>query len=208
MKVIIFDMDGTVLDSSEAIARTINEARFELGFKPLSTVEIICAVNTPGRDLVKEFYGIDNPSAKFKDLFEDKFKKNYDLLARPYDGIVELLQNIKLSGSKIAMASNAPANTLEDILKKCEIYDFFDVIVGACKDMRQKPEPDMLYEAIRLSGASSGIFVGDSLKDEQAAKAASIPYIQVCWGLAEHSIGADFNADNTKEAWDLIHNML
>lgn len=207
MRVVVFDMDGTVLDSAEAIAKTVNEARVERGLAPLSTERIITDVNTPGKNLALEFYGIDEPNAKFKDMFEDKFRANYELYARPFAGMKEFLTNIKNAGMKVAMASNAPANTLSEILKRGEIFELFDAVIGASDTMPQKPDPAMIYEALRLTGADEAIFLGDSLKDEGAAKAAKVPYMQVCWGLAEHSSSAEYNADTLEQAWAILQNL-
>ena len=68
------------------------------------------------------------------------------------------------------MASNAPHDTLEKILKKNEIYELFDEVIGASKEIPQKPDPAMLHLAVSKTGADKAIFVGDSLKDELAAK--------------------------------------
>ncbi|BCX79200.1 HAD family hydrolase [Campylobacter sp. 19-13652] len=207
MRVVVFDMDGTVLDSADAIAITVNEARMERGLAPLSVERIITDVNTPGKNLALEFYGIDEPNAKFKDLFEDKFRKNYELYARPFKGMGEFLSKLKKDGMKVAMASNAPASTLEEILRRGGIYELFDVIIGASDTMPQKPDPAMVLEAMRLTNASEAIFLGDSLKDEGAAKAAKVPYMQVCWGLADPSASAEYNANTLDEAYGILHNL-
>lgn len=207
MRVVIFDMDGTVLDSADAIAITVNEARAERGLAPLSVQKIITDVNTPGKNLALEFYGIDEPSAKFKDLFEDKFRKNYELYARPFEGMAEFLAKLKKDGMKVAMASNAPASTLEEILRRGGIYELFDAIIGASDTMPQKPDPAMVFEAMKLVGADKAVFLGDSLKDEGAAKAAKVPYMQVCWGLATPSASAEYNASTLKQAYEILHNL-
>ena len=64
----------------------------------------------------------------------------------------------------------------------------------------------MLHLAVSKTGASKAIFIGDSLKDELAAKNANMPYVQVCWGFGEESKTATYNAKNVSEAWEIILN--
>ena len=206
MKVVIFDMDGTVIDSGEAIYKTVNEVRGELSLAPLDKEFIIKAINEPGRNLALEFYGIDTPSKSLKEGFEEKFKKFYDECATTYEGVRELLQKCKEAKFKIVLASNAPHDTLEKILKKNEIYELFDEVIGASKEIAQKPDPAMLHLAVSKTGADKAIFIGDSLKDELAAKNANMPYVQVCWGFGEESKTATYNAKNVSEAWEIILN--
>ncbi|MBE3605465.1 HAD family hydrolase [Campylobacter sp. RM13119] len=204
MKTIIFDMDGTIIDSSIAIEKTVNEVREQMNLAPLEVDFIIKAINEPGRNLGLDFYGIDRPSASLKEGFEEKFKKYYDLYAVCYNGIDELLNLCKNENFKVVLASNAPQNTLEAILKKCEIYEIFDEIIGASEYIPQKPDPTMLLLACERVGASRAMFVGDSMKDELAAKNAKMPYMQVSWGFGKKSQSAEFNASSIKEAWALI----
>ena len=91
MKTIIFDMDGTIINSEKAIERTINEIRADMGLAPLDAKFIVKTINEPGRNLAMEFYGINSPYAGLKEGFEAKFKAYYDLYARCYDGAKELL---------------------------------------------------------------------------------------------------------------------
>ncbi|WP_169753439.1 HAD-IA family hydrolase [Campylobacter mucosalis] len=204
MKAVIFDMDGTIIDSSVAIERTINDIRAELKLEPLSSDFIIKAINEPGRNLALDLYNMQNPTAKLRDNFEENFKINYAKYAKAYNGIEELLKKCLDSGFSVALASNAPQNTLEDILKKCEIFKYFDFIVGASSEIPQKPDPKMLLICTQKLSASKAIFVGDSLKDELAAKNANMPYIQVTWGFGKHSKTSDYNASSTNEAWSII----
>ena len=206
MKVVIFDMDGTVIDSGEAIYKTVNEVRDELNLPPLEKEFIIKAINEPGRNLALEFYDIDTPSRSLKEGFEEKFKKFYDECATTYDGVRELLQKCQEAKFKVVLASNAPHDTLEKILKKNEIYELFDEVIGASKEIPQKPDPAMLHLAVSKTGADKAIFIGDSLKDELAAKNANMPYVQVCWGFGEESKTATYNAKNVSEAWEIILN--
>lgn len=204
MRVIIFDMDGTIIDSAKAIEKTINSIRNELGLGSLSEEFIVKTINEPGKNLAYEFYGINNPSGSLKDGFEDKFKTNYDLYAVTYPGIKELLKRFKDAGDKVALASNAPAKTLEQILKRNEILELFDIVVGADDDIPQKPDPTMLKVVCDKLGTSRAVFVGDSLKDESAAVNANMPYIHVGWGFGDSKHPDSHKAYSTDDIWDIV----
>ena len=137
---------------------------------------IVKAINEPGRNLGLDFYGIDKPDMKLRDNFEAKFKKNYREYAAAYEGAQELLAGLKEAGHFVALASNAPRYTLDEILQKSGIFKFFDLIVGADKNVPQKPDPAMLNLILKSGEFNKAIFVGDSKKDELAARNANMKY--------------------------------
>ncbi|PSM51673.1 phosphoglycolate phosphatase-like HAD superfamily hydrolase [Campylobacter blaseri] len=193
MKAIIFDMDGTLIDSKKAIEATINEMRKSIGLEPnLDSDFIVEIINNPEKNYIKEFYGLDSITIEQKINFEKSFRKNYDLYAKAYDGIKEMLEKCREKGYLITLASNAPKDSLQAILKKTGIIEYFDLIEGASKDTPQKPDPTMLNLVMKelkneYGNNVKGCFVGDSIKDEEAAINAKMPYIQVTWGFGRDS---------------------
>lgn len=192
MKCVIFDMDGTLIDSAKAICETVNEVRRELGLEgDLAAEFIVKAINEPGRNLGLDFYGIDKPDMKLRDNFEAKFKKNYREYAAAYEGVEGLLAGLKEAGHFVALASNAPRYTLDEILQRSGIFKFFDLIVGADENVPQKPDPAMLNLILKSGEFDKAIFVGDSKKDELAARNADMKYLNVCWGFGSQSPSCD-----------------
>lgn len=170
MKTVIFDMDGTLLDSSRAIEVSVNNTRRELyGFAPLRKDFIVRTINDPSKNAFLEFYGKTKASAEELAFFEKEFVKNYHEFAVLYEGIDELLRHCKRSGYFIALASNAPAYTLQEILRKTGSRELFDLVVGADEHTPSKPDPAMLLHTIARSPHKKAIFLGDSKKDELAA---------------------------------------
>ncbi|MCD8212550.1 MAG: HAD family hydrolase, partial [Campylobacter sp.] len=171
---------------------------------PIDKDFIVKAINEPGRNLALDFYNLNKPVAGLKEGFEEKFKTYYDLYAVCYDGVKELLDKCKSENFKVVLASNAPQNTLEAILVKNKILNLFDEVIGSGEEIPHKPDPAMLHIACERTKAKKAIFVGDSMKDELAAKNAKIPYMQVSWGFGEPSRSATFNAADTSQAWNII----
>ena len=170
MKTVIFDMDGTLLDSSRAIEISVNNTRRELyGLAPIQRDFIVRTINDPSKNAFLEFYGKTEASAEELVFFEKEFVKNYHEFAVLYDGIDGLLRHCKSSGYFVALASNAPAYTLQEILTKTGSRELFDLVVGADEHTPSKPDPAMLLRTISLSPHKKAIFLGDSKKDELAA---------------------------------------
>ena len=170
MKTVIFDMDGTLLDSSRAIEVSVNNTRRELyGLAPIQRDFIVRTINDPSKNAFLEFYGKTKASAEELAFFEKEFVKNYHEFAVLYDGIDGLLRHCKSSGYFVALASNAPAYTLQEILRKTGSRELFDLVVGADEHTPSKPDPAMLLRTIALSPHKKAIFLGDSKKDELAA---------------------------------------
>lgn len=170
MKTVIFDMDGTLLDSSRAIEISVNNTRRELyGLAPIQRDFIVRTINDPSKNAFLEFYGKTEASAEELAFFEKEFVKNYHEFAVLYDGIDGLLRHCKRSGYFVALASNAPAYTLQEILTKTGSRELFDLVVGVDEHTPSKPDPAMLLRTIARSPHKKAIFLGDSKKDELAA---------------------------------------
>ncbi|WP_297989002.1 HAD family hydrolase [uncultured Campylobacter sp.] len=170
MKTVIFDMDGTLLDSSRAIEISVNNTRRELyGLAPLQKNFIVHTINDPSKNAFLEFYGKTEASAEELAFFEKEFVSNYRDFAVLYEGIEDLLHSCKKAGFFLAVASNAPSYTLSAILEKTGVRRLFDLVVGANEQMPSKPNPAMLLHVIARSPHKNAIFLGDSKKDELAA---------------------------------------
>ena len=170
MKTVIFDMDGTLLDSSRAIEISVNNTRRELyDLAPLQKNFIVHTINDPSKNAFLEFYGKTEASAEELAFFEKEFVSNYRDFAVLYEGIEDLLHSCKKAGFFLAVASNAPSYTLSAILEKTGVRRLFDLVVGADEQMPSKPNPAMLLHVIARSPHKNAIFLGDSKKDELAA---------------------------------------
>jgi phosphoglycolate phosphatase len=180
---IIFDLDGTLVDTGSAIADSINYVRHTLyGLPPLTTDEIAALINEPGRDLPIALYGTARYEEAARKIFENHYARRCLQNAPCYPGIETLLHTLRQAGHSLHVATNAPTRTSKLILANHGIETHFDSIVGADLVDRPKPAPDMLHRILDAYPDHQTWMVGDSLKDAQAAQQAGIPMIYARWG--------------------------
>jgi len=188
-KLIIFDMDGTLVNSSLTIANAINYVRKNIGFEPMEQAYILRHVNEADINPAEFFYHAKAFDADHERWFSEYYTKNHESELVLYDGIKELLTSLKNNGYKLAVATNAYRQSTLQSLTHLGVHDIFDGI--ACYDdvTQGKPHPDMLHKLLdELEHANhESIFIGDGPRDEMASLKAEIDYIMVDWGFTEHA---------------------
>jgi phosphoglycolate phosphatase len=198
IKSIIFDMDGTLLDSSYALTCSVNHVRKSLGLAPVEKEMLEFCINEPDQDLPKIFYNTDGYDPSHKALFAEHYLANANLHVKPYEGAHELLEFLHVKGFTLSIATNAADIFALNMLKGQGMLEFFSFIVGANNVERSKPHPDMLEHIAKLSNIplSQTILVGDSVKDEGASQNANVDFMFAKWGYGK--------ADNAKNQFEDI----
>ena len=187
-KLIIFDMDGTLINSSITIANAINYVRKNLGFEPMEASKILRLVNDHTINPAQIFYHAKAFDVDHERWFSEYYSKNHDKELVLYEGIKALLKALKSEGYRLAVATNAYRKSTLESLGYLEILDLFDAI-GCYDDVAEgKPAPDMLYKVLDEVGCrvEEALFIGDGPRDAEAAKRAGMEYIMVDWGFTEH----------------------
>jgi len=186
---IIFDMDGTLVNSSVTIANAINYVRKNLGFEPMSQKFILTKVNDNTINPAQLFYHAKAFDKDHEKWFSQYYTKNHEKELVLYEGIKEMLIALKKQGYLLAVATNAYRNSTMESLGHLNVLELFDAI-GCYDDVKEgKPAPDMLYKVLdELScTVEESIFIGDGPRDEMAAKNCGMEYIMVDWGFTEHT---------------------
>lgn len=177
----IFDMDGTLADSSVVLANAINYVRSKYNLKPLPKDEIIYQINNPECNYASYFYNKEFITAKDEEWFKEYYSRHHNSDLVLFDGVKEMLTKLKGFGIKLAVATNAYRVSTLEALTHLEIENFFDEIVCFDDVKEPKPSPAMLFlllERCKESSRSS-IFIGDSQRDYLASKAANIEFVLV-----------------------------
>lgn len=187
-KAIIFDMDGTLVDSSVTIVNAINYVRKNLDLEEMQRELILEKVNDPHLNPAEFFYEVPAFTEEHEAWFSNYYTENHEQELQLYDGIIQLLKNLKEKGFVLAIATNAyRASTLES-LSHLKVLEYFDSI--ACYDdvPKGKPSPDMLEKNLKDLNVSTNecIFVGDSKRDLLAAEALSMDYTMINWGFSDY----------------------
>lgn len=186
-KLIIFDMDGTLLDSSRSMTKSINYVRSELGLPPFEVKEVVKLINEPDNNLPKLFYEDIKPYSECRAIFQKHYIKNCIVDMELFDGIKEMLESLK-DDYILTVLTNAYGEFARKMLKHLKVDKYFSKIIGADDIDARKPDPKGVYYLMDKYhiDKSSTIFIGDSLKDEECAKNASIKYIFTNWGFGEY----------------------
>lgn len=187
IKSIIFDMDGTLLDSSAAMTYSVNHVRKSFGLPPIDKEYLEHHINEPNSDLPMRLYETQEYTLEHKERFTKHYLSNANLHVKPYKGAYEMLESLHVKGLTLSIATNATDIFAHNMLKGQDILKFFSFIVGANLVEHAKPNPDMLHHISKLSSipASESLFVGDSIKDEEAASNASIDFLFASWGYGK-----------------------
>jgi len=186
---VIFDMDGTLVNSSITIANAINYVRKQLGFEPMSVEKILKNVNNPALNPASFFYHTSTFDKDHERWFSEYYTKHHEEELVLYDGVEVLLKRLKSEGKKLAIATNAYRQSTIETLSHLNILSYFDAI--ACYDdvPKGKPSPDMLLKILDTLKIEKekAIFVGDGERDALASKNAGIAYLMVDWGFSEYT---------------------
>jgi phosphoglycolate phosphatase len=185
---IIFDMDGTLVDSSVAIANAINYVRDKLYLPPLDPTLIIERINDQSFNPAQFFYKTERFTPEHERWFSEYYTENHERELQLYEGIAELLESLKRQDLRLAVATNAYRGSTIESLTHLGIYEHFDTIASYDDVARGKPYPDMLHKILDelKTSKEQALFVGDGSRDEMAAKHAGIDYLMVNWGFSEH----------------------
>ncbi len=210
-KAVIFDMDGTILDTLEDLRDSVNYVLTSNGYEERSLEEIRSFVGNGIRSLMTLSVpgGEENP--KFEELFasfREHYSANCRIKTHPYEGIGRVLDTLKEKGIKMAVVSNKIDSAVSELVR--DFYPQMDYSLGETEGLRKKPAPDMVEKAILELGISKSetLFVGDAETDVLTAKNAGLDMIAVLWGfrtkeeLLPH--GASLFAETTDELISMI----
>lgn len=186
--IIIFDLDGTLLNTINDLGYACNYALAQTGYPthPISAYPQMVGngINNLIRRALPETMRTEDNVLRVRASFVPYYNAHNCDYTTPYTGIVELLHALKAQGHRLAVASNKYQEATEKIVNHF-FPDIFDVVLGERAGIARKPDPQIVYDILReLNPNETKIhYVGDSLVDYETAQNAGVPFIACSWGF-------------------------
>ena len=192
---IIFDLDGTLINTIDDLGQACNHALSACGFPTHKIEDYPRLVGNGINKLIERALPEEHRQQATVLRLREHFVPYYDAhncdLTHPYDGIPELLQALKAAGHTLAVASNKYQAATEKIVAQL-FPNTFDIVLGERDGIARKPDPQIVWDIVERTAQSAyslelrgkGIlYIGDSLVDAETAKAANLPFIACTWGF-------------------------
>lgn len=205
---ILFDLDGTLLDTLGDLHAAVNHVLADFGY-PQHTIEEVCRfVGNGAAQLMRLAVPAGENWEPALAAFQTWYAAHCDILTKPYDGIPEALA--VLDGKyPLAVVSNKPDRAVKEL---ANIYFPTLYARGESADCPRKPAPDMVWKAMEALGAEMCVYVGDSDVDIATAKNAGVPCISVTWGFRSeaelNAAGAEYFCHTPADLPNMIENIL
>lgn len=211
-KMVIFDMDGTILDTLEDLKNCINYALEICGYPTRTTNEVRMFVGNGLQKLVERAVPEGTTQEEKEDVFEklkSYYKEHCTDNTKAYEGILDLLLSLRRDGYMTAVVSNKADFAVQELVR--DYFDgLFDYAVGEREDVRKKPAPDAVNAILSKCGLNpdEAIYIGDSDVDIETAKNAHMDCISVLWGFRDHTFleqhGASVYAEKPEDILSLL----
>ena len=204
---VIFDLDGTVLDTLDDLSDALNYVLEKYGFAKRTREEVRKFVGNGIKNLISLGVGETAADEQIDQMFVDFsvfYKEHCHDKTKPYDGILPFLSELKRSGVLTSVVSNKADFAVKELVN---IYfpGLFDMAVGEREGIKRKPSPDSVNEVLSAFSVrrENAVYIGDSEVDVQTAKNADLALLAVSWGFrfrdALTQAGADIIADTVDE---------
>ncbi len=209
---VIFDLDGTLTDTLADLRNSVNFALSQFGFHERTAEEIRSFVGNGVKRLIYLSVPENTPEEIAEDcllVFKEYYKTHSCVATKPYDGIIEMLSEIKNKGIKTAVVTNKMHSAAADIVEHF-FGSLIDLTIGQLDGVSQKPQPDGIYKALEFleTPKEKAVYVGDSEVDCITAKNAGVPCIGVTWGFRDcdslKKNGADLIINSPEDIFDCI----
>jgi pyrophosphatase PpaX len=182
-KAVVFDLDGTVVDSVELIIVSFQHAIREVLGREISREDAIAWVGMPLREQMEKFS--PEQAEQLVEAYREFNHREHDSMLTLYDGMRHLLGSLREAGVKVGLVTSKSRFTAQMAFDLTGIEDHFDAIVCAGEASDDKPSPAPILACLEQIGveSSAAAYVGDSPSDIQAALAAGVVAIAVTWGV-------------------------
>jgi phosphoglycolate phosphatase len=191
-QILIFDLDGTLVDSSNTVLEILNGIRYELKKNIFKLEDVVPILSLGGEDMIK--FTIENNNdadiKQYLEIFRIRYNQHSLKHEKLYPFVFHTLAQLRDIGIPLAICTNKPKNIVQKVLIKHSIYNFFDIIIDGNDVKQKKPNPEGLQMILNYKSisAKNAVFVGDSRVDQNAANKIKIPFI---WHESGYDDGVD-----------------
>lgn len=212
IEAVIFDLDGTVLDTLDDLTDSVNTALEKYHLPARTREEVRSFVGNGLRSLMLRAVPAGDAEPEFEELFvffRDYYRSHCDIKTGPYEGIFQLMKEIQSRNIKMAIVSNKFDLGVK-VLNEKFFSDYIKVAIGEREGISRKPAPNSVNEALRLLGVEKAhaVYVGDSDVDILTAKNAGIRCVSVSWGFRDEAFlrekGAEVVIDSPLELLEYV----
>lgn len=211
---VIFDLDGTLLDTLDDLANAVNHFLRTHGYPERTKNEVRNYLGNGARDLIRRSLPEkvdDGTFAEYVKEYMEYYNAHSQIETKPYDGVLRLLDELKGNGILTAVVSNKPDVAVKDLCRKY-FGDLVDFALGDRDDIARKPSAEPVLYAMDAIGCQRAVYVGDSEVDILTARNANLPCVSLAWGFRDREFleerGAAHLADNAEELKRLIFELL
>ena len=208
---ILFDLDGTLVDSNRDLAPAVNHALAFAGYEPIAESEIRNYIGGGAGLMLRralEAKGEQPSNERVAELNDVLLAHYWDHIADntvAFDGVIAALDDLAAKGCKLAVCTNKLEQPARQLIEALGLTRHFAAIYGGdtCGRGRGKPEPDMLLAAIKDCGGTRAAMVGDSTYDVRAARNAGVPVVTLSFGYHDVPVG-DLGGDVLIDHFDAL----
>ncbi len=209
---VIFDMDGTVLNTLEDLTVSVNYVLSKFNMPEHSEEEYRKFFGNGIKYALKCAVPEETPEEVIEEMlpiFREHYNEHCHDRTKPYDGIIELMSMLKANGYKMAIVSNKIDSAVKELNDRF-FSEYVDVAIGEKPGIKRKPAPDTVLAALDELGSKkeAAVYIGDSEVDLQTALNSELPCISVLWGFRDKdfliSKGASVFAETPEEVYDIL----
>ena len=204
-QLVIFDLDGTLLDTIDDLKEAVNHAMGLRGFPTFTRDEVMAMVGHGARNLMRQALPIGHKDDNTVDAAYNDFKAYYithiDVYTKPFPGIQDLLAKLHQEGIMLAVASNKFQEGTEHLIKEFFQEIPFVAVLGGRPDFPLKPDPEIVGEVLRKAGVEKedAVMIGDSDTDMETATNGGVMGIAVNWGYRDMTSNENILVANSVE---------
>lgn len=211
VQAVVFDFDGTLIDSAPDLGLAVSAVLAEHGRRPVTSAEVRAMVGDGAAKLVQRAFAATGPALDSEAVppVLGRFLEVYERLpvdpACLYPGVVETLESLAGRGIRLGLCTNKPERITRDLLNRLHLAPFFGAVAGGDTLPVRKPDGRPVAWVVERLGAatSTAVMVGDNANDVQAARAAGVPVIVVSYGYPRMPV-AELGADAVIDQFDQL----